>query len=307
MPEKMSDERNFRSSYLEKLGCRSVEERKSLEILLKENPINKIKLKQFCLRFTIPVDHRNNLWKLLLGVAPLYADNREFVSEQRTAVYQDLLRALQIMRITSDSKDGTVTMSKSKIFYAMFLLENKQLHLGFNINQPSSFTQIADIMLEIFDNDVESYWITKGFYELTQQISSDITKLVDLTKITLEKEDNEIYKHLIQIGAIAKFPYESWYASCFSSVMSERALVRIWDKICGGSIKIVVFVLVIILITYKRNILRMKDTSEVVHMIEQLRDDPEAADLIVGKAIEFWQQNKGHNEFLSFHHINKGK
>lgn len=72
----------------------------------------------------------------MLGVAPLYSDNREFLSEQRTAVYQDLLKALQIMRITTDSKDGgtTVTMAKSRIFYAMFLLENKQLHLGFNIN-----------------------------------------------------------------------------------------------------------------------------------------------------------------------------
>lgn len=54
MPERMTDERNFRSSYLERLGCRSVDERKNLEILLKENPVNKIKLKQFCLRFVIP-------------------------------------------------------------------------------------------------------------------------------------------------------------------------------------------------------------------------------------------------------------
>lgn len=71
-----------------------------------------------------------------MGVAPLYLNNREIVLEQLTAVYQDLLKALQIMRITSDGKDeGTlVPMTKSKIFYAMFLLENKQLHLGFNIN-----------------------------------------------------------------------------------------------------------------------------------------------------------------------------
>lgn len=161
-------------------------------------------------------------------------------------------------------------------------------------------------MLEIFDNDVESYWITKGFYELTQEISSDLSKLIDLTQITLEKEDNETYKHMVKIGAITRLPYEAWYQSCFSSVISERALVRIWDRICGGSLTIVVFVLVITLITYKRIILRMKDTAEVVHMVEQLKEDPEAADLIVGKAIEFWQQNKGHNEFLSIHHV-KGK
>lgn len=55
----MNDERNFRASYLERLGCRSVDERKNLEILLKENPVNKIKLKNFCLRFVIPAGELN--------------------------------------------------------------------------------------------------------------------------------------------------------------------------------------------------------------------------------------------------------
>lgn len=62
-----TDERNFRSTYYEKVGCRSVEEKKSLEILLKERPINRMKLKQFCLRFTVPAVHRNLLWNILLG------------------------------------------------------------------------------------------------------------------------------------------------------------------------------------------------------------------------------------------------
>lgn len=111
---------------------------------------------------------------------------------------------------------------------------------------------------------------------------------------------------MVKIGAISRLPYDIWYQSFFSGVISERVLVRIWDRICGGSITIVVFVLIIILFTNKRNILRMNSTPEVIQIIEQLREDPEAADLIVSKAIEFWQQNKGHNEFLSIHHV-KGK
>lgn len=61
------EQRNFRSAYYEKVGCRSVEEKKSLEILLKEKPLNKSKLKQFCLSFTVPAMHRSLLWKILLG------------------------------------------------------------------------------------------------------------------------------------------------------------------------------------------------------------------------------------------------
>lgn len=61
------DERNFRSVYYEKVGCRSVEEKKTLEMLLKEKPRDLGKLKQFCLRFSVPPTHRQLLWKLLLG------------------------------------------------------------------------------------------------------------------------------------------------------------------------------------------------------------------------------------------------
>lgn len=44
-----------------------MEERKSLEILLKDKPLNVLKLKQFCIRFTVPNIHRSVLWNFLLG------------------------------------------------------------------------------------------------------------------------------------------------------------------------------------------------------------------------------------------------
>lgn len=62
-----SDERNFRSIYYEKVGCKSVEEKKSLENLLKEKNPDLTKLKQFSLRFAVPHVYRSLLWKLLLG------------------------------------------------------------------------------------------------------------------------------------------------------------------------------------------------------------------------------------------------
>lgn len=61
------DERNFRSAYYEKVGFKSVEEKKSLEILLKDKPLDRVKLKQFCLRFSVPAIYRNLVWKVLLG------------------------------------------------------------------------------------------------------------------------------------------------------------------------------------------------------------------------------------------------
>lgn len=263
MPQTMVDDqqRNFRSKFLEKVGCKSVEERKSLDFLLKEKPINALKLRQFCLRFTIPTDHRNYVWKLLLNVAPLYPDSYDFIMVQRTIVYQDLHRALVVMRIINE------TTTKSKVFNAMWLLENKQLYLGLNINAPTNFSTIADCLLKHFDNDVENYWICKGFHELTNNISLELPKLIDLTKVSLEQEDYEVYIHLETIGALKCLPYEQWYTSCFAKILSIRALIRIWDKICGGSIKIVIFVLIVILVTYKRTILQMSDAQAVIKLV----------------------------------------
>ena len=67
MAEAAQSQRNFRSAYLEKVGIKGVEEKKSLEILLKEIPLDIKKLREFCLRFPVPATYRGYLWKVLLG------------------------------------------------------------------------------------------------------------------------------------------------------------------------------------------------------------------------------------------------
>ena len=63
----MTDERNFRTYYYEKFGISGVEEKKSIEILLKEQPLCVEKIRQFCLRFPVPSVYRSYLWKVVLG------------------------------------------------------------------------------------------------------------------------------------------------------------------------------------------------------------------------------------------------
>ena len=62
----------IRSNYFEKLGVKGVEEKKSLEILLKEQSLDLEKLTQFCLKFPVPATYRIYLWKLLLGIFLFY-------------------------------------------------------------------------------------------------------------------------------------------------------------------------------------------------------------------------------------------
>ena len=102
------------------VGFRSVEEKKSLEILLKERPLDKTKLKQFCLRFTVPAMYRNFLWKVLLDVIPVYSESQGFIMAQRKAEFQDLQRALRVAKIIDDFTKPHL------IFLAMWLLRKRR-------------------------------------------------------------------------------------------------------------------------------------------------------------------------------------
>ena len=62
-----ADQRNFRTQYYEKVGFRGVDERKTLELLLNEDPINLNKLHNFALQFSIPSFDRILIWKFMLG------------------------------------------------------------------------------------------------------------------------------------------------------------------------------------------------------------------------------------------------
>ena len=94
----MNDNRNFRLLYYEHLGLHNVEQKKALDQLLNEDPINKEKLKIFSEEFVLPSTMRPFVWKLLLQVLPVHRDSLEFVKEQREGQYDDLRQALLTMR-----------------------------------------------------------------------------------------------------------------------------------------------------------------------------------------------------------------
>lgn len=187
-----TDERNFRSTYYEKVGCRSVEEKKSLKILLEEKPRNITKLKQFCLRFNVPGMYRIHLWNIILNVMPVYADSTGFVTQQRQYIYDDLLKAVQVLRIVDEQ---TPT---ARLFNAMHKLESKKLASTFNVNEDATFVEICDVLLQLFKqcHPMEIYWIGKTFYGLTVGVSKDYQRLHDLAWQLLGKQDSQVVTYV---------------------------------------------------------------------------------------------------------------
>lgn len=77
VPSMGKDDRYYRSKLIEKVGIRGVEERKTLEKLWQEDPLNVDKITNFALENPIPSCERLQVWKVILGVTTRFAKNRE--------------------------------------------------------------------------------------------------------------------------------------------------------------------------------------------------------------------------------------
>ena len=66
----MGSERNFRSHYYEKMGFRGVEEKKSLDILLRDTPVDLDRIHNFCLRWLRTCSDWELTWSVRVKVPP---------------------------------------------------------------------------------------------------------------------------------------------------------------------------------------------------------------------------------------------
>ncbi|CAG9760143.1 unnamed protein product [Ceutorhynchus assimilis] len=278
------EERNFRSIYYEKVGFKSVEEKKSLEILLKDKSLDLIKLKQFCVRFSVPQTYRCLLWKLLLGILPTKVQCHEFVTSQRKQEFNNLLQALVFMKIVDERTP------KSQVFLVMWLLQTNNLTFDYSNLQERDlfgFVPIAKCLNYFFDDDTDIYWIAKKFYEKIAKMKNDIPRLIEVTHCLIEKEDAEYYKILKNNGIIDGLPLSKWFQCCLAGIIDENCIIKIWDKICGGSHKILAFLVTITLLSLKHRIIKMNNASGVIDILKNIPED--SAEIIVNKTIDLWQ------------------
>ena len=105
VPSMGKDDRNFRSQYYEKVGFRGVDERKELELLWQEDPLKIEMFANFALKHSLPSCDRLSVWKVILGVAPRYAKNKEKNWKWKVQPYEDSLRFMK--------SAGRIQVSKS--------------------------------------------------------------------------------------------------------------------------------------------------------------------------------------------------
>ncbi|KAL2089395.1 hypothetical protein ACEWY4_014083 [Coilia grayii] len=281
-------QRNFRSAYYEKVGFRGVEEKKSLEILLKDNPLDVEKLITFCQRFPLPSMYRIHVWKVLLGILPPHSDSHTLVCRYRAEQYEDVRGALITMRFVNEATHLTL------LHLRMFQLENQVLPRCSELSTDDvdeDFLAIGHAMEELVDDPVDCYWLVKNFVsQFHHKFGDSIPHLPKSLEHFLSQEDNGLLTQLRTSGCLATLPYSLWFERCFAGCLPDTSLQRVWDKVISGSCKILVFVAMEILLTYKIMLMGMKPEAVANFLYNMPQENTDA---IVTKAIDLWHKYCG--------------
>lgn len=64
----------------------------------------------------------------------------------------------------------------------------------FVLQNRCNFVIVSEALQPIFENKVDLYWITKGFYQCALEIARDFNQLKELSYKLLEKDYANIYK-----------------------------------------------------------------------------------------------------------------
>ncbi|XP_025902796.1 TBC1 domain family member 7 [Nothoprocta perdicaria] len=282
-------QRNFRSVYYEKVGFRGVEEKKSLEILLKDDRLDIEKLCTFSQRFPLPSMYRILVWKVLLGIIPPHHESHALVMKYRSEQYWDVYHALRIIRFINDSTPQV------DVFLRIHQLESGKLprNMAFPLEpEDEVFLAIAKAMEEMVKDPIECYWLVSCFVnQLNSKHKDSLQQLPKILEQYLNVEDNRLLMHLKACSAMSKLPYHLWFKKCFAGCLPESSLQRVWDKVISGSCKILVFVAVEILLTFKMKILALTTAEKIAQFLENIPQDN--TDAIVSKAVDLWRMHCG--------------
>uniref|UniRef100_A0A8D0FZ25 TBC1 domain family member 7 n=1 Tax=Sphenodon punctatus TaxID=8508 RepID=A0A8D0FZ25_SPHPU len=281
-------QRNFRSVYYEKVGFRGVEEKKSLEILLKDDRLDIEKLCTFSQRFPLPSMYRTLVWKVLLGIIPPHHESHALVMKSRKEQYRDVYHALQVIRFIKDSTPQV------EIFLRVHQLELGKLphNPSFLLVKDEIFLAIAKAMEEMVEDTIDCYWLVSCFVnQLNNKYKDSLPQLPKILEQYLNLEDSRLLAHLKACSAMSKLPYNLWFKKCFAGCLPESSLQRVWDKVISGSCKIIVFVAVEILLTFKMKIIALNSAEKITQFLENIPQDN--TDAIVSKAIDLWHKHCG--------------
>lgn len=310
---RMGDERNFRSQFYGKVGLREVEDKRAVEALFKEQPLDERKFSNFCQRSVVPGAYRFLVWKLLLHVTPRYAESQDYVRQQQTLMFEELWRTLKSMGLQNivvlgndSSSDLTLpvidevnTKHKNKDGYDIPIPENyllmwliseaKLLYSPKDQLKYKAYQHFLKIVIKIqnlFDNPVDVFHVSSALYSLLRKNETAISNAVMEAIGMLRKENDSLHRHLMKVGLFSSTLLVDLCLSLFCDIFPETAVEKILDKVIAGAFRVFAFVIFSLLVHLKQPLMSVSSVENARSIINMIRKDE--AEILVTSALDQW-------------------
>ncbi|CAG5089013.1 Protein of unknown function [Cotesia congregata] len=131
---------------------------------------------------------------------------------QRKKEFHDLEKALRVTKIVDENSKSHQTL------LIMWLLRKRRAKLDINSQLESSLframSRMAESLWHIMDGDqeyekkIDIYWLLSGFLDHVDKFYNDVGRLIECTLALLEKEDSDLYEHLLQFEVFNNIPFD---------------------------------------------------------------------------------------------------
>ncbi|XP_045154615.1 TBC1 domain family member 7 [Echinops telfairi] len=265
------------------------------------SPADIEKLRTFSQRFPLPSMYRALVWKVLLGMS-LGTGRLVATMPGHWVPYACKLKlnrpdVCSVATWPPDWKrsiSGPISKKENPIEYRnyqpVYLLSHSSQVL---LKEPEDevFLAIAKAMEEMVEDSVDCYWAIRSFVSQLRKYRDALPQLPKAFEQYLSLEDSRLLSHLKTCSALPRLPYDLWFKNCFAGCLPESSLQRVWDKVVSGSCKILVFVAVEILLTFKIKVMALHSAEKITEFLKNIPQD--SSDAIVSKAIDLWHKHCG--------------
>uniref|UniRef100_A0A5S6PZ56 TBC1 domain family member 7 n=1 Tax=Trichuris muris TaxID=70415 RepID=A0A5S6PZ56_TRIMR len=236
-------EKNFRLSYLAKVGFPAVDLEKAIEQLLSARTVEREKLVQLCFTHELPNSHRLKAWNLLIGVTAHHEECAEFVLKQRKEHLDLLFRSLGVMRLTCYPVDSKSIGVPCSVLSFAYILERNLCPLGIPKEYPM-FTLVHSVVKLLTNESLEQYWLCRNICLLLEQTTCIRSSIISEAENFLTKNEAQLCKIALSHSLSPKAALQFCFDWTFYLPFHPEVLLKLWDKMVAGSLVINLFVLV---------------------------------------------------------------
>merc|ERR1719370_394576 len=102
-------------------------------------------------------------------------------------------------------------------------------------------------------------------------------------------EDPTLLEHLSSLHILSSLPFSRLWAQGLSQLFHPSLLSRLWDKVIGGSVKVLVYVLAAAFNRCRLDLLTVETSDLVIQVLQGMKEERQEAALTSG--LDLWEMD----------------